>query len=570
MRFSCGVESASFVVSSNLLRRPLETILELHAEISTKQEDNLWFKVKQELDLTVIAFVASQINLEEPEQSDFVSSSALKDNNFPVFEFLCNQKFPCFSLHKAAISLFHHHREQLHQLKSRIDSSKPLIVTGHALGGSIASLFNLWLLENLTTGSGRKHSPLCITFGAPLLGDTDLQKAISRSPLWNSSFLHVASLRDPLPRSFVSTNVYKPFGTFLLCSELGSACFNDPDSILQLLVETRSTVSDPYDRGFHIHQYSDIVQNLHHKAICKAFTLQPRNMALSDSLEASIIIQLEALGLSQIQQNVVEKLKLQEITLQQKKDLAPSKRLNDMKMHMANLEWYKKYAKAEETGMYDMYKKHRNEGDQDIVWWKRELTLYWTEMVEEVEMKPQREGAAFRTRWLFAGTNYRRMMEPLDIADYYENGGKDYETEGRSKHYQKLEEWLKDDRTTASSSGGLLCTTNKKNVESILTLDSCFWARVEEALIACRDMMTKSGEECSSSRHKLSEFEEYVYELLKNYAVSPEIFLKYSTYMRWWNEYEMLKEASSDPKLASFMRNPDNYKLYSMGAFDFQ
>lgn len=120
MRFSCGVESASFVLSSNLLRRPLETILELHAEISTEQEDNLWFKVKQELDLTVIAFVASQINLEEPEQSDLFSSSALKDNNFPVFEFLCNQKFPCFSLHKAAISLFYHHREQLHQLKSLV------------------------------------------------------------------------------------------------------------------------------------------------------------------------------------------------------------------------------------------------------------------------------------------------------------------------------------------------------------------------------------------------------------------------------------------------------------------
>lgn len=265
----------------------------------------------------------------------------------------------------------------------------------------------------------------------------------------------------------------------------------------------------------------------------------------------------------------MEKLKLREIKLQQKKkDLDPSKRLNDVKMYMANLEWYKKDAKTQETGMYDMYKKHRNERDQDIVWWKKELTLYWREMVEEAEMKPQKEGAAFRTRWLFAGTNYRRMMEPLDIADYYESGGKDYETQGRSKHYQQLEEWLKEDRRTPSS-GGLLCTTNKQNVESILTLDSCFWARVEEALIACRDMK-KSGEESSSSKQKLSEYEEHVYGLLKNYAVSPEIFFKYSTYMRWWNEYQMLKEASSDSKLASFMRNPDNYKLYSMGLFDFQ
>ncbi|XP_028771087.1 senescence-associated carboxylesterase 101 [Neltuma alba] len=563
--FSSGVESASFIASSNLLRRPVETILELYAEISSKQE-GLCFKVGQELDFTVIAFVATQINLQAPEQSGLVSSSALKDKDFPLFEFLCNDKFPCFSLHKAAISLFYDHREQLHQLKSLIDSSKPLMVTGHALGGSIASLFTLWLLDNLTIGSGRKHSPLCVTFGSPLLGDSDFQKAISRSPLWNSCFLHVASLRDPLPRTLIPINVRKPFGTFLLCSEVGSACFNDPDSILELLAETGSTVRDPYVQEFDIHQYLDIVQNLHRKAICKAFSPQPQNMALCDSLEATIIIQLAALDLSQIQQDMVEKLKLREITLQpKKKDLDLSKRLNDVKMYMANLEWYKKDSKAQETGMYDMYKKHRNERDQDIVWWKKELTLYWREMVEEAEMKPQKEGAAFRTRWLFAGTNYRRMIEPLDIADYYESGGKDYETQGRSRHYRQLEEWLKED--TTPSSAGLLCITNKQNVESILTLDSCFWARVEEALIACSDM--KGGED-SSSRQKLIEFEEYVYGLLKNYAVSPEIFLKYSTYIRWWNEYQMLREASSDSKLASFMRNPDNYKLYSMGVFDFQ
>lgn len=184
----------------------------------------------------------------------------------------------------------------------QIDISKPLMVTGHALGGSIASLFTLWLLDNLTTASGKKFSPLCVTFGSPLLGDTDLQKAISRSPLWNSSFLHVASLQDPLLRSFISTNVYKPFGTFLLCSELGSACFNNLESILELLAETEPPVNVPRDQEFHIHQYSQIVQNLHQKAICKAFTLQPQNIALCDSLEASIIIQLEAFGISQIQQ----------------------------------------------------------------------------------------------------------------------------------------------------------------------------------------------------------------------------------------------------------------------------
>lgn len=122
IRFSSGLESASFVASSNLLKRPVETILELYTEINPKQdEENLFLKVKQELDLTIIAFVTTPINnLQASDQLDLISSLALRENNFPVFEFLCNNKFPCFSLHKAAISLFYHHREQLHQLKSRV------------------------------------------------------------------------------------------------------------------------------------------------------------------------------------------------------------------------------------------------------------------------------------------------------------------------------------------------------------------------------------------------------------------------------------------------------------------
>ncbi|KAI4352685.1 hypothetical protein L6164_006910 [Bauhinia variegata] len=111
---------------------------------------------------------------------------------------------------------------------TQIDDSKLLIVTGHALGGSIASLFTIWLLDII--GSGKKR-PLCITFGSPLIGDQNLQKAISQHSTWNSCFFNVASHLDPVPRMFISphtsplselstqTIVYKPFGTFLLLSD---------------------------------------------------------------------------------------------------------------------------------------------------------------------------------------------------------------------------------------------------------------------------------------------------------------------------------------------------------------
>lgn len=256
---------------------------------------------------------------------------------------------------------------------------------------------------------------------------------------------------------------------------------------------------------------------------------------------------------------VVEKMKEREIRMakQRKNKYDPSRKLNDMKVLMARLEWYKKCSKSADIGMYDMYKKMEHEMDYFVQGWKKDLKMYWEHMVEEAEMKPQKEGASFRTRWIFAGTNYRRMVEPLDIADYYRvSDNRDYEIHGRLWHYEKLEKWLAKDEKSPSS------TANKQNVESILTLDSFFWARVEEALIACREM----------NMMKLNEFEEYVYGLLKSYAVSPEIFLKGSSFMTWWNEYKqviMSDHGDGQSKFATFMWNSNNYNLYAHGAYVF-
>ena len=47
-----------------------------------------------------------------------------------------------------------------------------------------------------------------------------------------------------------------------------------------------------------------------------------------------------------------------------------------------------------------------------------------------------------------------------------------------------------------------------------------------------------------SSKKKLVEFENYVYGLMKNYAVSSEIFLPKSSFMKWWGEYREIMGTS--------------------------
>ena len=92
----------------------------------------------------------------------------------------------------------------------QIDNSKHLIITRNSLGASVATLFTLSLLEKFNFS--KTKSPLCITFGSPLIGDENLQEAISKYAAWNSCFLHVVSDQDLVPRVLI--NGYQPFDTF--------------------------------------------------------------------------------------------------------------------------------------------------------------------------------------------------------------------------------------------------------------------------------------------------------------------------------------------------------------------
>ncbi|KAG5129535.1 hypothetical protein JHK84_035932 [Glycine max] len=512
-----GIELASSLTSSAvLLRKPWDVITSRYAGIITSEGEGISWKLFREpgLDLTILAFDVTQDSSNPPKE--LVYSNACGEKIFRHFEFLHTKKSPFFSVNSAAILLLDKNYEQLDQLKSEINSSPRLIVTGLGLGGPIASLFTLSLLD---TNNDKKKPPLCITFGSPLIGDKKFQKAISRSSNWNSCFLHVVSLNDPLPRLFVTnspaastpqTSAYMPFGTFLLCSDVNSTCFENPDSILEQLIAMGSIHTQ--NQGFQSSDYGNIVEKLNDKVICKDFStthLQQQNIDTN--------------------------------TLETKKE-----------------------NKKSANRYYDSYKNMNSPMDNDVIYYHKMLTNYWEEMVEEVEMKPQKEVAAFHTRWLYGGTNYRRMVEPLAIAQYYRDGGKEYMTQNRSKHFVQLEEWLNEETKKATSD---LSSTSKKNVEALLTFDSCFWAHVEEALLSCKELEVVREKE--ETLKKLVEFEEYVYELLRNYVVSPEIFLAQSSYMRWWNKYQAIKGTSYNSTLTSFMNDARKREQYTLGAYDF-
>ncbi|KAM7506660.1 hypothetical protein LguiA_017113 [Lonicera macranthoides] len=551
--FSHGLDLADVMVSSNLLHNAWSAI----CKASNNQD--LPFQVSElGPNGKIIAFAPSPactVQLLQEMGIDLVPASPVGT----FFDFIATKVNPRFSINKAAVEAFASLYDQLSVLQDQIDISKQLLITGNSIGGSIASLFTLWLLDTVYSKPFKR--PICITFGSPLLGDINFQKAISERSSWPSCFLHVVSNHDPIPKLFIP--LYKPFGSFLFCSESGCAHFDQPESVFELMVAMRSENVGNIDLTNTQINYGEVLERLKENAICVGISKMGDSAV--NPLRVGLTLQLEAIGVIKTQQQnndtktLIEKLeKRQENILKRKRNIVdPKRKLNDIKISMAFLEWYKKVT-VNQGGYYDGYK-HADTKDEkmskaEIVRHQIILTQYWKHKVEEADQMPQKEAVSFRTSWLYAGTNYRRMVEPLDIADYYMRGKRDYINSERSekfKHYKLMEKWFNDDKKTPSQTS----YPNEREKAS-LTEDSCFWAHVEEAVISFG--VLKNGESSQANKN-LIEFEDYVMGLIRNCSVSPEIFLAKSTFMKWWKEYKEYKEGitgiSYNSSLAKFMRD---------------
>ncbi|XP_042497495.1 senescence-associated carboxylesterase 101-like [Macadamia integrifolia] len=567
--FSCGLELAGVVLTSDLPQRSLQAIQKLKDDPTKKniRASSSLFSLAYKADdddqnkCQIIAFGC------EFERVSSVLSPTLAHGS-PEFNFLETIDNP-FSINEEALALFRSLLQDPDLFQEWKNPSKPLIVTGHSVGGWVASLFCLWLLENINKKTS--NIPICITFGSPLLGDDGLRKAIHNHPGWNSRFLHVVCDGDLIPRTFLSSTTtnniynYKPFGTFLMCSQSGSACFDDPDSVLSLLAATG------WSQLPSLMDYKKLLEDLTHQMIVSKGASQLSALR-GDPLRAGIILQVDAIGDKRMQEDdkedtlitAIEKRERMNYQEHKKRISEAEKKLNDMKMNMANLEWYKKISSSRTSpevpmGYYDCYKSKPFPRDIHAVKFKKHLTKYWEDVVDEAQRKPRKQGdAAMGTRLLFGGTNYRRMVEPLHIADYYKAGKRNYCTKGRPKHYKLLQEWQEEEEIFV----GHKKSSNTREKAATLTEDSCFWANVEEAMILNKSL--KNGEAVGgpeeSPIEKLKKFEDYVMELINNLVVSPEIFLE-STFMQWWNEYEKIPERTHRSSLAKFMESK-SYQKY--------
>ncbi|KAL3725546.1 hypothetical protein ACJRO7_030557 [Eucalyptus globulus] len=362
--FSNGLDLANLALSSGILFNSWAAISELQSQIdcdhqSPLSSDTVKIQEFEHPKYKIIAFVTPPVVTSYlQEESGLVPYSSSEASEF---KFLCFKKNPSFSINKAAISLFNSLQDKLlvyvddhHALMQVATSSEsiPHVITRDCLGGFIASLCTLWLL--CTLDSATTKCPLCITFSSPSLGT-------------KNCFLHVAHKDDYFLELFhpstMEQSLYKPFGTFLVCSESGGACFKVPNSIIQ-----------------------SIIKCLERRLICKNHYAV--NVPDTNSFKAGITAQPQNMDIDTLLRGIVKSEK--DALEQNNQAFNPAERLNDMKVCLANLEWYKKKCEndGQGSGYYDSFKNKMAMRDHVAVKFMRKLTNYWKRVVEEVEKRP--------------------------------------------------------------------------------------------------------------------------------------------------------------------------------------
>eukprot|EP00253_Pinus_taeda_P021819 PITA_21819 len=572
-QFTVGQEIATFLVSYGLLPKVWEE--SLHASNSEG------FTVNEYEDFVCFAFASFQ------RVEDFVvNQSKCGEDNIQTVQNVFSGCLNPALIHPGALTLFLHIMEKIgFQAKLQVytDSKqrklKPIIFVGHSIGGAIATLATLWVLEKRL----RQISPFCITFGCPLVGNERLVEAVGCEN-WGGNFCHVVSKHDIVPRMLLApiesiakpftticsywqginvpdsliqdaartlltllnhalvspSSPYRSFGTYMLCSSNGAACVENAQTVLEMLRLTMQSEQTSFEEivqacvSEHI-RYGSVLEEVMQNSIRG---IRIANSSSESSYEMGISSQLEAIGVGAQNDDAQGALrKAGEIEDRQHRkvdELATD--LSQKQSLMAEFEWYKERCENGRIGYYDAFK-NRNKRDIDANLRRVKLAEFWDEIIEMWENHELPSDFQSQNKWINAGTTYRKLVEPLDIANYYHtNGNGKYLSDGRPKRHKVLQEWMEAKEKTRSSRG-----QRSRGKPASLTEDSCFWAYVEEAW--------KDLENLKQGQHQnlqcLEEFEKYVTTMKDALKISADVFFEGSRFMTWSVEWEKYKRDNS-------------------------
>ncbi|KAK9078926.1 hypothetical protein SSX86_002985 [Deinandra increscens subsp. villosa] len=489
-------------------------------------------------------------------------------------------------------------QNQMFEIKKK---QKPVVFTGHSIGGAIAALSSLWLLSYYQSISS-PPSVICFTYGSPLIGNEPLSRAIHRQR-WGGNFCHVVSKFDLMPRLLfaplapitthlhtvlkswhltmsspflirdlgvqladhekselfhfvlhyvdvaarshaLGSDSYVPFGNFAFCSSDGAVCIDDTIAVVRMLHLTFASGSPSSSVNDHL-EYESYVE----KMSLRFLNRDDDELCESNTYEAGVTLASQLISTDHMHRPIKDCLRVA-------RRIGPSPNRNSAELAIrlskiaplrAQIEWYKASCDKSDDhhGYYDSFKL-RSVSKRDFKVFINRIKLgdFWNEVIDMLEKNQLPHDFPKRAKWVYASQSYKLLVEPLDIAEYYRTCEHlkrgHYLKHGRERRYEIIDKWWRE-RDIHGENDNNKCGKNRSKFASV-TQDSCFWAKVEEA----RSWV--EGVKCASDHRGLTglwanieKFEQYSRGMEERKEVSMDVFAKNSSYMRLMEDLRDLK-----------------------------
>ncbi|RVW21162.1 Protein EDS1 [Vitis vinifera] len=417
------------------------------------------------------------------------------------------------------------HSSLAKKVKKVIAKKKQVVFTGYSSGAPVAILATLYLLEKSEPNQSHPTASL-LDPPSSVIGSSVMLSSGRNGP--TTSFIFVmrnASMvanydacnfmgcRIPTLetlRNFIELSPYRPFGTYIFYSGSGKlVVVRNPNAELQKSLGKQNVV------------YLDHLEELPVSSDGSPATV---NTTLNDlGLSTQAMLCLQATG-------ELEKLKSRN----------QDKIINDYKQkiegELRKLSKYKEKAETCGLGYYDSFKLQEKEYGFQANVSRLVLAGYWDEMMEMLKAYKLPDEFEKSHDCIRLGTDYRRTVEPLDIANFYRHA-KDEETgfyvkKGtRPKRYRYIQNWLEHAEKKPSGSRS----------------ESCFWAEVEDLRIK-----TRSNGSSPKIKQKVLQLGQNLIKWIDDESLGKDVLLENSTFVKWWKP--LPPEYKSEPKSSRVMK----------------
>ncbi|KAK9925866.1 hypothetical protein M0R45_023128 [Rubus argutus] len=326
-------------------------------------------------------------------------------------------------------------------------------------------------------------------------------------------------------KNFIQLSPYRPFGTYVFCTGNGKLVHLDnPDAVLQLLFYSCQLNNEAEKEAT---ARSCIIAHSSYETELLGIegSLDMQDVVYVDQLPqlplASDGGALDDLGLStrgRLCLRAAGELEKQK----QKNQKQIEKKMEEMELGMKGLEEYRLFNEQKGGGYYDAFKKQEDKKDFDANVKRLVLAGIWDEIIEMLkryDLPDEFEGQEF---WIQLGTKFRRLVEPLDIANYYRHAKNEdtgaYMVKGRPRRYRYTQRWLE----------------KNEGVESGTYGESCFWAEMEELL----KLASNGG---NVEKAKVEKLRVDLIQWINSKMIGKDVLLGESTFVKLWDKLVHLK-----------------------------